>query len=399
MNRVRILLIAVIFLSAASICQADDNLEAKLARLETESSQSTAAEKSKSRGKSLAERIDEMEARQNQMQKVDKGMDTRISKLEGKLWTMEVRLTKQQSNGAIITRIAELESKVQVLEVQSKMPQVNRNSDSGATGATVRSEPDVRTFEAKTDTSLGDTLAIKMSKLLNASLPEPGFEITADYLGKYIWRGQNLNDDPVFQPGVSMTIGGLTGAVWASQDTTTINGQNGEFTEWDYSLDYSGDVPIIEGVGYSLGVINYHFPSVVGDTTEVYWGLNFDLPLSPSFTLYHDIDVIDGTYAEFGLGHSIEKIAELGPEIPIGMDIGASLGWGSASYNKGYWSTDESKLNDLALSVSFPFEIGGWTVSPSLNYVTLLDSRLRDTDTFSEESEYFFVGISAAKGF
>ena len=396
MNRVIILLIVVVFLSAASICQADGNLEAKLARLETGGSQSTAAEKSKSRGKSLAERIDDMEARQNQMQKVDKGMDTRISKLEGKLRTMEFH---QQSNEAIITRIAKLESKVQVLEVQSKMPQVYRKSNSQATGATCKSQPDVRASETETHTSLGDALAIKLSKLLNAPVPEPGFEITADYLGKYVWRGQNLNDDPVFQPGVSMTMGGLTAGVWASQDTTTINGQNGEFTEWDYSLDYSGDVPIIEGVGYSLGVINYHFPSVVGDTTEVYWGLNFDMPLSPSFTLYHDIDVIDGTYAEFGLGHSIEKIAELGPETPVGMDIGASVGWGSASYNKGYWSTDESKLNDLALSVSFPFEIGGWSVTPSLNYVTLLDSRLRDTDTFSEESEYFFVGISAAKGF
>jgi hypothetical protein len=29
------------------------------------------------------------------------------------------------------------------------------------------------------------------------------FEIMADYFGKYIWRGQNLSDDPVFQPGLS----------------------------------------------------------------------------------------------------------------------------------------------------------------------------------------------------
>ena len=24
------------------------------------------------------------------------------------------------------------------------------------------------------------------------------FELTADYVSKYIWRGQNLSDDPVF---------------------------------------------------------------------------------------------------------------------------------------------------------------------------------------------------------
>ena len=29
------------------------------------------------------------------------------------------------------------------------------------------------------------------------------FEFTSDFYGKYIWRGQNLDDDPVFQPGLS----------------------------------------------------------------------------------------------------------------------------------------------------------------------------------------------------
>jgi hypothetical protein len=32
------------------------------------------------------------------------------------------------------------------------------------------------------------------------------FELRADYFGKYIWRGQSLSDDPVFQPSVSANI-------------------------------------------------------------------------------------------------------------------------------------------------------------------------------------------------
>ena len=227
-----------------------------------------------------------------------------------------------------------------------------------------------------------------------------GFEITADYFGKYIWRGQNLSDDPVFQPGVSMTYGDLTAGIWGSLDTTKINNASGEFTEYDYYLDYSADVPFIDGVGYSVGVINYYFPSTE-DTTEVYWGLSFDWPLSPSLTVYHDVDDIKGTYASFGLSYSIDKITELGSDIPVGMEIGASLGLGSASYNKGYWGSTikSSKLNDLALSLAFPFEIAGWTVSPSLNYVTLVSSSIRKTDTFSKSSDYFFVGISLSKSF
>ena len=30
------------------------------------------------------------------------------------------------------------------------------------------------------------------------------FDLTLDYFGKYIWRGQNLSDNSVFQPGLSI---------------------------------------------------------------------------------------------------------------------------------------------------------------------------------------------------
>jgi len=171
---------------------------------------------------------------------------------------------------------------------------------------------------------------IKASKLLTAPPPPLGFEITADYLSKYIWRGQNISDDPVFQLGASIGWNGFALGWWSSIDTTKINGKSGEFTEQDWFLDYSGDLPFVEGVDYSLGVAYYYFPTVdnSGDTTEVYFGLGFDLPLSPSVTVSYDVDEIKGTYASFGIGHSIEKIAELTPDIPIAMNIGASLGWG-----------------------------------------------------------------------
>ena len=65
------------------------------------------------------------------------------------------------------------------------------------------------------------------------------FEITADYFSKYIFRGQNLSDDPVFQPGLSASYKGLTAAIWGNMDLRNINGNSGDFSEMDYSLDYS----------------------------------------------------------------------------------------------------------------------------------------------------------------
>jgi hypothetical protein len=229
---------------------------------------------------------------------------------------------------------------------------------------------------------------------------EIDFEVTADFFSKYILRGQNLDDDPVFQSGISASYKGLTALVWGNLELTNINGNSGDFSEVDYLLGYSGTMPGMEGVDYSVGIIYYDFPGTrTKDTTEIYWGLNFDLPLTPSITVYHDVDEAEGTYISFAVAHSIEKIAELGPDTPIGMEIGASLGWGSGSYNKYWWGTDQSKLNDLAFSVSFPIEIGGWTVAPGLNYVTLLSDDIRATDAYGTDSDFFFAGVSLSKRF
>lgn len=228
------------------------------------------------------------------------------------------------------------------------------------------------------------------------------FEVTTDYYGKYIWRGQNLTDDPVVQPGASVSFAGFTASWWANIETTKVNGNNGEFTEHDWSLDYSGDVPGLEGIGYSVGVIYYVFPSVTpDDTTEVYWGFGFDLPLSPSITVYHDVDEAKGTYASLGLSHSIEKFAVVFNDIPVGLDLGASLGWANRTYNKYYWGStvNSNRFNDLAFSISFPFEIFGLSLTPSFNYVTLMDGRIAKSNMYNRDNAYFFAGISIAKGF
>ena len=232
------------------------------------------------------------------------------------------------------------------------------------------------------------------------ALDEVDFEITADYNGKYVWRGQNLDDDPAFQPGFSLTYEGLTFGVWGNLETTKINNNSGEFTEVDQYVDYSGD---IDGLGYSIGLIYYDFPgTTLPRTAEAYWGFSFDYPLSPSITVYHDIDEADGIYASLGIGHSIE----LDSESSAVLELGASLGWGDDSYNEYYWVDSvtslplkDSGFNDLALSASLPFEVGGWSVTPSVNYVKLIDGDIKDTNAYGKDDNIFYVGIGFAKGF
>src|SRR3990172_10535048 len=74
------------------------------------------------------------------------------------------------------------------------------------------------------------------------------------FYNKYIWRGINLNDDPVWQPAVWANYKNLTLNVWASYDLTDFNGQVGNITEVDYTLDYSW---AWDKVHCSVGGIHY----------------------------------------------------------------------------------------------------------------------------------------------
>ncbi len=233
-----------------------------------------------------------------------------------------------------------------------------------------------------------------------------GYTITNDFFSKYVWRGQLLNDDFVYQPGVSATYKGWTASIWGNVNLTDYKNtsgdrNSGEFTEYDLTLDYSGKFSEEGKVGYSVGVIHYHFPSYSEtDTTELYWGLNFDVPLSPTIKVYHGLGNENGTYVNFGISHTFDDIIKLTDKIKGDLVLGASIGWGNGTYNKDYWGIDESRLNDLALTAALPIDLGNdWTVKPSFNYVTLVDGKVRDADTYSQSSDYFFTGVSISKSF
>ena len=226
------------------------------------------------------------------------------------------------------------------------------------------------------------------------------FELTADFAGKYVWRGQNLDDDPVFQSGIAASRGGLTAGVWGNLEMTSINGNSGEFTEMDYTLNYTRPLPGMDGLEYSIGAIYYDFPGTeVKDTTEVYWGLGLDTPLSPSVTAYHDVDEAEGTYFAFGVSHDAGSVAELWAGVPVGLEFAGTLGYASGSYNAYYWGTDQAKINDLVLSVSFPIGFGEWTLSPALHYVTLLSDDIRDTDAYGSDSDFFYAVAGMSRKF
>lgn len=220
----------------------------------------------------------------------------------------------------------------------------------------------------------------------------PSLAVDVAYEGKYVWRGANLVDDPVVQPSAAVSWMGLTASVWGNLETTDYTGHSGEFTEVDYTLDYS----LSRGaLGLSLGAIYYEFPHTDADpTTEVYVAVGLAAIASPTLTIYRDLDQVEGTYVSLSVGGTFTDVVALGGEAQASLEVSAAVGHGSAAHNGAYYGESSCGLTDLSLRAALPFCAGGrWTVSPGVRYSTLLDGDLRDA---MDEDDNFWLGISVS---
>jgi len=240
-----------------------------------------------------------------------------------------------------------------------------------------------------------------------SALEDVAVDVSIDYAGKYIWRGQALTDDPVVQPSVTLSKDKLSLNIWGSMDTTNWNSSNykdsGEFREIDYTLDYTDALPGVDGATYSAGFIYYSFPTVSNTadaTSELYAGVGFDCVLSPTATLYYDVDEVGGFYASFGISHSLD-ISELGlsEDMINSLDLSATLGYADRKYNNDYWSNSVDAINDLVISATIPVKLcSNATLNASCNYVSLLDSSIKRNAT-SQKSDYVYGSIGVAMSF
>jgi hypothetical protein len=223
------------------------------------------------------------------------------------------------------------------------------------------------------------------------------FRFSTDYYSKYIWRGQNINDESVLQPCVYVSAYGFTGSIWGNLDLTNSNGNSDEFTEFDYTLDYTTAIPGVESVSFSAGVIHYRFPSTTfNSTTELYGGLSAAVPLSPAIKVYYDIDEIEGCYMQLSVGHTIEKITRWREDCYCNIQFGAAIGYGTSKYNEGYFGVESGALNDLTISGALPICFGRWTIKPSVGYSTMLSDDVRAATV---NSDNFWGGVSVSVNF
>ena len=237
----------------------------------------------------------------------------------------------------------------------------------------------------------------------------PTIAMSNSFLTKYIWRGWDLGDEPVMQTDASISWYGLTFDFWSNyslnNDKARDNGRYQEFTEIDYTIDYTFNVgemsekmdfdspDFLDSLSISAGYTYYTFPNVdwddkFFDTNEVYIGCSCDMILQPAFTWYWDVGRGkgnsdgggNGSYFLFGIGHTFD-FEESGISASVGITTGIiDQQW-----------TDKTGWADMVFSGDVGIPVFNYfTITPSVSYSLILD---RDTYNDASDNE-FYGGIS-----
>ena len=195
----------------------------------------------------------------------------------------------------------------------------------------------------------------------------------ASFFSKYVSRGVDMTDGPVFEPDAWISYRHFTATVWANVDLTDKNHKDGKFTEFDFTLDYSAS---IGKLGLSAGAIYYDYVSAP-NTAEVYGSVNYDTFLSPKLVVYYDCWQADGFYGVLSMGHTfcLPRPAKwLNPS----LSLSGQVGWGSSNFNSYSWGANHSTFTDAVFTAGLPTRISSrLSLTPTVSYSTVLDRTIR----------------------
>lgn len=245
-------------------------------------------------------------------------------------------------------------------------------------------------------------------------------EVSAEaaLVSSYVWRGQVLNNDFVFQPQLTAAQYGVSLNVWANYDLgKNYQGINNDFSEMDISLAYT--LPLnLNDMSFDLGVISYNFPAngeqettssdAIGtnskSATELFaaahW-LTFQQYVIPSVTMFGSVKQAKGVYILF------DVVAPYEISDYAWVEGGVSAGWGNTSYNDYYWGTaangysQDGKFNDFNFYVNGSYEIfENLTASANITYTLLNGGSIRNAaKVLYEDDQKLWAGVNIAYDF
>ncbi len=220
------------------------------------------------------------------------------------------------------------------------------------------------------------------------SYAQATYGVDLDVFSSYVWRGLTLTNKPVAQPAVWVSFpagsASITAGGWSSidlgkyDDASDISESGGtsafNFAEFDPYAEVSFAVGKATLTG---GATAYIYPNDFGltsdfNTVEIYGKLGVDAPLSPSLSVYYDVDKIKGAYIEAGVSHSLPASEK------VSVDLGATAGFSAGQECDGDFALGtctnsfnfaDNGFTHLDLSAGVPFTAGVFSITPVLHFV------------------------------
>jgi len=206
-------------------------------------------------------------------------------------------------------------------------------------------------------------------------------EVDLAVLSAYIWRGQELSrHSAVIQPATTVSYKGVSLNVWGNLDlrpyASGAEKYSANYTETDFTLSYTHKIGIVSLTG---GYIYYALaaPYANGtdplDSQEIFASVALDTLLSPTLTVYKEIDHYHQWYATLGASHTFQFHEKVG--LKLAGQVSYLKSEDETTYAKydsnSVATTDKfNNFHDGMLSVSLPVSVTkNLTVTPSVSYV------------------------------
>jgi uncharacterized protein (TIGR02001 family) len=253
-------------------------------------------------------------------------------------------------------------------------------------------------------------LAISIIATIPAPAEEaPSAELSVAALSQYIWRGQELSrDSMVVQPSLTIGYKGFSANIWGNLDTDPYTSTPGadepsNWNETDFTLSYGKEFGALSA---EAGYIYYGLDGTY-DSQEAFLSLGLDTVLSPTLTVYKEMDSYPLWYFLFGISHSFD-VTET-----VSLELAASASYLKSDDAEDYPEIDDngtttgdkfSNFHDGVISASLPIAIDQYvTVTPSLSYTFPLSSDASNEMEWrsqrSKDDNFVYGGVTVSMAF
>ncbi len=264
-------------------------------------------------------------------------------------------------------------------------------------------------------------LAVSAAPLF-AEEEKPTGNLTVGVLSKYIWRGyESSRNSIVIQPSITIGYKGFAVNLWGNLDTRPYYGGTGNvgygssWNETDLTLSYSKTIGLFNVGGgyiyYGLGALNQDAADRL-DSQEIFVTAGLNTLLSPTLTIYKEIDHYHQWYVLLGVSHTLELSKT------VSLQLAASAGYlkseDAGTYPKfddaGAATADKfSGFHDGLLSVSLPVKVSPYvTLTPSVSYSFPLSDAAKNeikglgmsgAAPSDRDSAFLYGGVTASLAF